>query len=244
MRLKGELINGAYSQARISGITKSPTPEELKLALVKLEGMAREYEGRNICVNYNFEDTPDLNSLHNVEEKYWFAFTTNLAVRLLSDFGKDPIPALKTDQIASFSFLSASTAPIRQTRYPNRQPMGSGNDLRYSKTQRYYRPQPEAPLSCTTNTMFIGDIDNFTEHFDAYLNDGETISSYVLTNDNGLTITNDTNATPDITYTVEADGNNEEQSNSLLQVKIVVTTSDGRIATRIINFKLISTDVG
>lgn len=243
MRTKGDLVNNAYSQARISGLTSQPTPEDLTLTLNRLEGMAAEFKGRNICVNYNFEDTPDLNSPHNMEKEHEFAFETNLAIRLLADFGKAPIPSLVTQQQAGFSFLSSSTAPRRQTQYPSRQPVGSGNDLRYYRYQKFYRPQSEAPLTCETNKMFIGDIDIFVEHFDAYLSDGETIDSYTIESDSGLTLSADSLTTPDITYTVEAVGNNEGIGNSLLEIKIVATTNLGRVTTRIINFELTSSDI-
>jgi hypothetical protein len=243
MTLKVDLINGAYKRLRISGITKSPTPENLELGLDQLENMAEEFRGRNICVDYNFEDTPDLNSVHNIERKYWYAFETNLAVRLFADFyGDKPVPpTLLISQQQSFSFLSASTAPIRATQYPARQPRGSGSSLKYNRWQRFYRPAAEAPLSCETNTMYKSEVDDFVEHFDAYLNDGETISSFAITADTGLTINSSSNATPDINYQILATGTSG--NDTLLRVKIVVTTSDSRVETRFINFELLDSDL-
>ena len=243
MSTKTEIINLAYSLSRISGITSNPSSEDLVLALDRLEDMAEEYEGRNICVNYNFEDTPDLNSLTNIERKYKYAFGANLALRLLSDFGKPATAELVGAAQVGFSFLSASTAPLRQTQYPARQPIGSGNDLRYGGWQRYYIPTGESPLGCRTNTMHVNDVDNFVEHFDAYLNDGETISSYTIEADDGLTINSDSNATPDINFQILASGNAGTRSDSFLQVKIVVTTSDSRVENRFINFELLDSEL-
>jgi len=243
--LKGDLINGAYSRGRISGLTKQPGKEDLKLALTRLENMCEEYKERNICVNYNFEDTPDLNSLHNIDRKYWDAIELNLCDRLLADFGKIPIPTLATQITAGFSFLSASTAPRRETQYPSRQPIGSGNSLKHARYRNFYNKVAEVPLNCESTTMMVGDVEDFIEHFDSYLEDGEVISSYVLTNDDGLTVTNETNDTPDITYTVEAvGGSGVDKSASLQQIKIVVTTDGNRVTTRIINFELIDIEVG
>lgn len=245
MTLKVDFINGAYKRSRISGITKSPTPEELETGLDMLENMAEEFRGRNICTGYNFEDTPDLNSVHNVERKYWFAYETNLAVRLWADFyGDKPVPpTLLRNQQTSFSFLSSDTAQIRPTQYPARQPRGSGNSLRYNRWQRFYTPIAEAPTSCATNKMVVGDIDDFVEHFDAYLNDAETISSFTIEADTGLTIVSSSNATPDINYRISAVGTSGEELNTVFQVKIVVTTSDTRVETRLINFELTVIDI-
>ena len=238
MPTKGDLINLAYSKGRISGITSQPTPEDITLALDTLENMAAMFEGLNICTGYNFEDEPDINSLHNLERKYRGPYISNLAFWILTNFGKQPMQALVLEQQRDYSFLSASTAKTRQVAYPVRHPRGSGNTLRYNRYQRFYRTQPEAPNSCATNDMFIDDIDDFTEHFDSYLNDGETIDSYTIESDNGLAILSDSLTTPDIDYRIRADGNSDNRSNSLLQVTIVATTSSGRVTTRIVDFAL------
>jgi hypothetical protein len=238
MNTKGDLVNAAYSRGRISGLTKQPTAEDNELGLRRLETMAQEFFGRNIDVGYFFEDAPDSNTLHNIPEKYWDAFETNLAVRLLGDFGKIPIQSLLDFQRSGYSFLSASTAPQKQTQYPNRQPRGSGN-YRTNRWQRYYRSIAEAPLSAETNAMLIDDIDDFVEHFDAYLREGESISSFTIEADTGLTIVSSSLSSPDISYQIQADGGSSDTENrAFYQVKIVATTSDSRQETRLINFEL------
>ena len=56
MTTKADLINGAYSLMRISGITVDPSADDLALALERLEDMAEEFAGRNIITDYNFVD--------------------------------------------------------------------------------------------------------------------------------------------------------------------------------------------
>lgn len=243
MTTKADIINGAYSQLRISGLTVQPTPEDLSLALDRLEGMMAEFSGRNICVGYNFETTPDSGTDHNVDREFWFALETNLAVRLIADFGKNIPPSLMAYSQAGFSFLSSATAPIKQVAYPSRQPKGSGSTLRYNRFQRYYRPQAEAPQECETNVLYVDDINDYTESFDTYLKDPETVSSYTIEADTGLTIVSDSLASPIVSYRIRADGYPDGTARDLLQVKIVVTTSLGRITTRIINFKLLDSDI-
>jgi hypothetical protein len=243
MNTKGDLINCAYSRGRISGLTSSPTPEDNELGLQRLENMAEEFHGRNIDVGYNFEDDPDFNSPHNIDKKYWDAFETNLACRLLGDFGKEPITSLFNLMRSGYSFLSSSTAPLQETQYPSRQPVGNANTLRRNRWRRYYPEITAAPLSSETEHMVVDDIDDYTEHFDAYLLTGETIASYTIEASDGITIVSSSLTSPDVDYRIQADGSGTGEGTTTSEVKIVATTSDGRIETRLINFSLVTVTV-
>jgi len=241
---KGDIINRAFSALRISGITADPSPDDLELALTKLENMAAEFAGRNILTNYTFEDEPDPNAPHNMDRKFWHSYDVNLAVRLMPDYGKGQKPdvALIRQASAGISFLSSATALIKAVQYPNRMPIGSGSSIG-QRWGAFFTKQNEAPISYLTKTMYIGDITDFVEHFSSYLLDGEDISVYTIEANTGVTITADALDSPDINYTIQADGNSDGSGISLLNVKIVATTSDGRIETRIINFKILSSDI-
>ena len=239
--LKADVINRAYSKQRISGITSIPTSEDNELALETLEDLAHELEeARNICLGYNFEDEPDLNAPTNIERKNKDALATILGDRLGLDFGKD-MNQLKVS--AAWSILSASAAQAKMTQYPSRQPIGKGNERWGHRYIRFYRPQAEAPTSCETNKMFIGDVDDFVEHFDSYLSDLEDIDTYTIEATDGLTISTSANATPDITYTIQATGGSSGSGGGLQQVQIQITTKvTARKETRIINFELCDPD--
>jgi hypothetical protein len=86
--------------------------------------------------------------------------------------------------------------------------------------------------------MLIDDIDDFVEHFDAYLREGETVSSYTIEADSGLTIVSSSLTSPDVDYQIKAVGVNDTTQSQFNQVKIVATTSLGRQETRIINFEI------
>jgi hypothetical protein len=241
--LKGDFVNGAFSQLRISGITVVPSPEDLELALERLEDMASESPFSS--TGYYFEDEPDPNTPHNIPRKYWQGFKAILALRLMPDFGKGaaPDPMLIKQANAGLSTISAGTARIQQIQYPARMPKGSGTTLRSGRWTRFFTPEVLAPIVPETVRMYVDDIRSFTESFASYLLDGETISSYTIDSDTGLTITADANADPDITYTIRADGSSPTGGDAFLQVKIVVTTSGGRKETRIINFELLASDI-
>ena len=53
---KADIIADAYSQMRISGLTVEPTPEDLELALVRLENMGAEFESRKMSAGYVLEE--------------------------------------------------------------------------------------------------------------------------------------------------------------------------------------------
>jgi len=239
--LKGDCINKAYEQLRISGLTSVPTASEIVTALEELEGMAHEYFKSGICVGYNFEDTPDVNSSSNIPWEYRIPFALCLAVRLTIYFGKgmaDKIdPTLFRRQSGAYTFLSGGTAIITKLQAPSRMPKGSGHRRYYSN--KFFHPAAQAPPTCATNRMVSGEINNFIEHFDDFVIDLETIASYTIEATTGLTIVSDSLTTPDVSYQISATGTTE----GLEQVKIVATTSTGRVETRLINFDLEIIDI-
>jgi len=241
---KGDIINRAFSALRISGITSDPSPEDLELALGKLENMAAEFAGRSMNTGYAFEDDPDPNAPHNMDRKFWHSFDVNLAFRLMPDYGKGAQPdvTLIRQASAGASFLSSATAFVKAVQYPDRMPIGSGN-RGWNRWRNFYQKQAEAPFSYLTKTMYTGDVNDFVEHFDSYLKTGEDVSSYSIEAETGLTINSDSLVTPDVLYNITATGNSDGLAISLLKVKIVAVTSDGRIETRVINFRLLESEI-
>lgn len=235
---KVDAILDAYSQLRISGITVTPSPEDLELALNRLEGMAAEWFERNINANYKFEDQPDPNSPSGVRLGFKQAFATNLALRLVPDFNKQLGPVLAGQARQSLSNLSASSAReiLKQIPYPTRQAVGSGNEVKYARWYRFYSGNNGAPSSSKTNQMFIGDADSFVEHFEAYLNDNETIASFDISSTSGLDIQSSAISGSDITYDIEVTSPSESEG-SAQYVVITITTDAARVETRVIWFE-------
>lgn len=235
---KIDIINSMYSQLRISGVTVQPTSETLELALMRFEDMMAEYEKGNICLSYNFEDEPDPNSPTNVERWANHMMITNLAVRIIADFNKQVPQTLFAQASQSLSNASGVTAAetIRQVQAPRRMPRGHGNTIKWNRWARFQRPVPLAPNNSATNTLVIGDIDDYTEHFDAYLMFDETISSFTIAADPGLSLESSSLTSPDVFYRVKAVDNSTD--GVFKQVKIVATTSLGRVETRIIDFNI------
>lgn len=240
MATKAQIINDAYSQLRISGITSIPNPAEMALALDRLEDMMHEFAGRNICVGYNFEECPDPNSSSDVERKYFQLLKTNLAVRLIPNYNKQVPGVLMAQASQSLASASSSVASdsVREVQAPGRMPRGSGNTVRFNQFRRYNRPDDQPPIECETNKITEGDIDDYRESFSVWLK-GEEIKSYGISSDAALRILDHSSDENNIYFKVEALNKNAQAN--WQQVKIIVTSETNRVNTRLINFD-ISTD--
>lgn len=237
-QLKVDRITAAYSKLRISGLTVIPNPSDLELALAELENMMAEIASRGIEVGYNFEEQPDPNSDLNVPQEFWNMVSTNLAVRLIPDFNKEVSPALYAQASQSMSQASGVCARnrIQQVAYPARQPVGSGN-RRFARWQRFYSSFNDLPPN-KPSTLFImqGETNDFEESFAAYLRTDEYIDTFEVTSDAGLTVISSTMLDGVITYRLNAPI--EVSAGAWQQVKIKITTTEGRIDIRIIDFQV------
>ena len=240
MALKSEIINDAFSQLRISGLTVIASPRNNETALGRLEDMAEELRGRNMCMGYNFEEQPDPSDQMGVHRKFNYMFKTNLAIRLATDFGKMIPPSLFAMASESMSSASSMIAAenIRQVQPSRRSPLGSGNH-RNTRYRRFQYPDPLPPNQCATNKLLVGNTQDYIETFDVYLG-SETIASYEITADSGLSVVSSSNTDTAISYRINAVDNSSQ--GVWQQVKITIMTDSARIETRLINFE-VSDDV-
>jgi hypothetical protein len=238
---KVDVIKDAYSKIRISGLTVNPTPEDLELALTRYENMMAEWFSRNIVIGYNFEEEPNPNSFNNVSRSYQDAMASCLALKCAPDFGKDIPPLLLSQAASGLSNISGRVAidRLNQVQYPTRQARGSGNTLRYNRWARFYRVWNAGSNNAAKQTMFIGDVDDFTEHFDAYLKFNETIASYSIVTDPGLILVSDSNDDENVYYRIQASQPTDDNQTLAQLVTIIATTTNGRVETRQILFELV-----
>ena len=236
---KIDIINGAYSRIRISGINLSPGAEDLSLALRRLEFMANEWEEKNIKVGYNFEETPNSSSTSGVPREFMEAFEVNLAYKILSDFGKAIPESIIRLKRSSYSFIKAKTKITPRNRYPRTMPIGSGNARFYGNNTTFYYRQDQVRSGSTV--LIEGEINDFEELFTDYLIDSEVISAATVTSDStNLTVSNVSNTTTTVSFRLTA----SEFENNVETVIIIikVTTDAGRIEKRVKTFNLIAED--
>jgi hypothetical protein len=238
---KGDIVHEAFEEIRISGLTIQASPNEVERGVNKLESMAAEWEARNICASYNFTEQPDPGDESGVHLSAKQAFVTNLAVRMVSSFGKESPSVLAVQAMQSLSGLSSALAMVRNVQAPNRMPRGSGNTIRYNRWQQFNHPAILAPQNCETETLIVGNVNDFFADWSQYLGSAEDLASYTLSASEGIEVLTQSLATPRVNF--RAKGTSTAINNSSVEnlsiVSITVTTTNGRVDTKTINFKIV-----
>lgn len=234
---KGDIVNEAFEEIRISGLTIQASPNEIQRGISKLESMAAEWEARNICAGYSFTEDPNPDDNANIQLSAKQAFVTNLATRMVTSFGKEVPSVLAVQSMQSLSGLSSALAMVRNVQSPNRMPRGSGNTLRGNRWQEYNRPVDLAPLNCTTETLMIGNVNDFFIDWSQYLVGNEDLTSYTLSA-SGVDIPSQSLSTPRVNFRAKGIELSDYSIERFATVSITVTTDSGRIDTKVINFKL------
>lgn len=224
MSTKIDIINKAYARMRISGLTVNPTPEDIALALDRLESMAASWASK-YDIDYDLEEVPQTTTPHMIPRRHWAAFETCLAMELIPDFGKEVPPQLMRLANAAYSRLTADYNRTKVVQYPQRQPLGSGTARKFFRYTTFYKTVGQ-PLA-GAYMAFTDDIQDFEENFSDYLEFGETVASYVLTADSKLTVATESLSSPIVSYRLQFDEESE-----LEEVIITITTSTGRKETR------------
>jgi len=230
---KVEHILAAYSSIRISGLTSKPSPGEIETGLSELENMMNEFQSRNICSTYIFEDTPEPNTDSGIDPAYNNATQKCLAVRLSPYFGKEAPKTIQRQATQALSNWSARSGKTNMISPPNRQARGSGNNFRFPNWIRFYRTNEAAPISCSTFELKVDEIDFFTVDFSGYLLDGATIDSFTTKVDSGIELTSITQAID--VFNLECKG----LTAGFNTITITITTSTGRVNPEVINFSII-----
>lgn len=227
---KGDIINEAYSQMRISGLTIDPSPSDIALAVNRLEIFAQELATRSMDGGYRFSEYPDVNDEAGIKPAYIQAYSSNLAIRLIPDFNKQvPASLISTAQVSA-SVLASDTARIRETPYPSRMPIGSGNTSRMIKWGRYYPSSADVPDNA--KLMRVGEINNYIINFSDYLDPPEFIESFTINSTDELVISNQSIDGEVIKFTAMAKKTTYDES----YVTAEITTSDGRVNKRTLPF--------
>jgi len=239
MSTKAEIINQAFEEIRISGITVTQGPSGNVIGLNRLESMMAQYfEGNNLDVGYVFGS--DINADTGVTLAHQDMMVSNLASRIVTSYGKDIPVELGRRTRGTLNTSVGITArnrtnPIESSR---RMPRGSGNTLREPTWVRFARPEQLPPTVPGVNTILVGETQNYTEDFTAWLG-ANTISSITVTADPRLTIDSSSNASGIVSYTLTA---GEDAGEGVWQyVQISVTDSASRVQIRFISFEVYNT---
>lgn len=235
---KLDIVNSALGKIAISGITAPAMGDDYARVLDRLEGMMYEFEqARNICCNYRFTESPDGSDPHGMALGLVEPVSNILVIRVLSDYGITPRETMLAAASAGISSLHAQTFRARETQYPRRQPRGSGNTLRYNRWQRFYRKPYRVPVSCDTIRISGGEINDYTESFISYLLPGEDIEHYEIMATQGVALVSARQSPGIIHYRLE--GMDPTVTPDTGQVRVRVTTTDGRVEERTVNVQVL-----
>jgi len=232
MKTKIQLVNRAYQAIRISGLTVNAVPEEISVAIDMLQDMMYEFESRNICTKYFFEDDQDENAKSGIDDAFNNAASMALAERVINFFGREVPTGISQQARGGIDNWSSRTAQVRQINPAARQPRGSGSTLRFSNWRRYYGVILDAPIDCETFNLKFKEVNYFTHDFSKYLHVGETIVSYKVAVSRGIELLD-----------IQQDGNKFVMKCRGLYVgysviEIEITTSEGRVNPEAINFNI------
>lgn len=238
---KGDIINSAFQDLRISGLTTDPTADENESALYRLEEFMTDLHSQNVRTDYNFEEEPNTASLSLLRPDCKRMAHLNLAMLLVPAYNKIIPPELKTQANGALSRVSATSAKfaLRQVRAPRRSARGSGNTLRFNRWQRFMPDLAETPSTANTNYMNGGQINDYTEDFSSYLYKDEIITSYQIALTRDITLVKSSNSGQVIAYTIEAHLRSTLSNTGYQWIKILVETSEGRRDTLKVNFQLV-----
>jgi len=188
---KGDLVNGAYSIIRISGLTINPQPDQVSAGVQEADDLASELKGMGVDINwqqptnYGLSDTDDTSGL---TAEMAGAFKSLLALRLIDLFGKQATPTLVDRSNKGMRTLEQIVIHVPETELPSTLPTGSGNE--WGRNDRHFYPEPAANQDA--DYVFKGDVLNYTEDFSAWLIDEELASVSWEVSGSGITIENET----------------------------------------------------
>jgi len=237
MSTKIDIINSSYDQLRISGITVNPTGGHVNSALDMLEDVMSDLEtNRGININYNFEENPDANSETGLLRGHLNAIKKFLAINMAPSFNKViPLELTKLAAVAMSGLVSfVASRDIKQVQPSGRMPVGSGYRYR-NRYRRFERPLDAPPNKASTERLIIGEINDYTESYIAYLS-GEIIASYLIESSTGINLISDSNTDNTVSY--RAQGLETGPRGTHQSVVITITTDTGRIHIRSVEFEV------
>lgn len=240
MITKNDIALAAFNELRISGLTTTPSPEEITSAITRLDNMVLGWQSKGLCLSYVRSEgfgSIDPNQGSGLNDVNAYAVILNLAKTLAPSYGKSL--HLNTIAEARSSYLGLFSPNIEQRETDPYQPTGSGRSFGYGYDDRFrfQGQETNAPENCDTIDIKVGEIDFYPVDFNLYLSkvEGDTIDSYVVDDGQGVSILSD--AVADGVITLQAEG----LTVGYAPIKVTVTTSSGRVNPETISFNVVAT---
>lgn len=127
---KRQFVTAAYEEIGLAAYVFDLQPQDLQVALRRLDAMMAEWNAKGIRLAYPLPSSPqqsDLDEETMVPDSANEAIITNLALRLAPGLGKTPGPDTRVVAKQGYNtLLSRATAPLEQ-QLPGTMPLGAGN---------------------------------------------------------------------------------------------------------------------
>lgn len=194
MITKGDIVNGAFEEARISGLTFNPSAAEVSSAITTLDNMMLSWSNNGICLSYNRSEgylNVDPSQDSGLSDTSIYAVVLNLCKTLLARYGKQPAMTTLAEAKLAYDNLFDIELPSRESMpYV---PQGTGEAYgyyNYSSTyyNRYFSEQENAPVNCKTIDIKVGEINGYNIDFTSVIPEGNTISSFTVTDGQGINV--------------------------------------------------------
>lgn len=192
--LKGDLVTGAYTILRISGLTAEPSPSDVVAGLQEADDLAAEIEGdRKTRMNINWQYPDDYGQsdpadISGLPPAIAGSFKSALCIRLLDLFGKAATPSLAERANAGMRAIEHYAIKKPVACMPSTLPIGSGNQDFHSWDRQFY---PEPPAS--GEQVFKGDKVTASYDFSEWLIDEvlDSVTWEVARESSNVIISND-----------------------------------------------------
>ncbi len=147
MITKNDIVLTAYEELSISGITSSPSPEDIRMAVKRLDMMVLAWQNSGLCLSYvrseGFNNI-DPNQDSGLNDVNAHAVSLNLAKTLAPAFGKPLNPDTRAEARKAYLGLFSSDLTYREA--DPYQPTGSGHSFGYGYSNRFSYQAKQTPL--------------------------------------------------------------------------------------------------
>ena len=129
---KRQFVIAALEEIGLASYIFDAQPEQLQSALVRLDAMMANWNGKGIRLAYPLPGSPGASSLDEnttVPDSANEAVITNLAVRLAPSYGKTVSPDTKATARDGYNLLLSRAAMPPEMQLPDTMPAGAGNKM-------------------------------------------------------------------------------------------------------------------
>lgn len=142
MATKSDIVNAALNKLAVTGFDYEVDPEELKSGVTALEYLMADWDARGIKIGYRFAadpETADITADSGLPDIAYRAVTYQLAIDLSDTYGKQVTQSVSAGATSAMTGLLNAIQWRPVVQYPNRMPIGSGNQRAGKNLQRFYR---------------------------------------------------------------------------------------------------------